>query len=140
MKGIYRENKKFKCKKGDTVIVSSRYDGKAVVLESLNRPYHPSGALFFEFESGDLELFLIELVEYLSAWEIDYTPEVKCYQEEIHVFRNGCERSITVNPSNSSFNFTAYADKNDDYWTYLTPNKLRYFVELMMPALRKGVK
>lgn len=136
MKMVKRNEQVFECKNGDKLKTSSRSDGKAVILESVNRKSSVSGVYRFSFTKDEMNRFLDELAAYLNEWGIKYTPEDRCYSEEINVYRDLVERSISTTPGKQEFHFIAYTDSEDDYWSYLTPNKLRYFVELMLPGLK----
>lgn len=140
MKKISREERVFQCVNGDKLKISTRNDGKAVILESENRKLWKFGGIDFTFTESELKKVLIEMIVYLEEWGItNLTPEDKCYNEEINVFKDGVERSINTNARTKSFSFIAYTDDEDAYWTYLTPKKLKYFVELMLPGLKEPI-
>lgn len=140
MKKISRDEQAFQCVGGDKLKISTRNDGKAVILESMKRELQKFGGISFTFTEPELEKVLIELIAYLEEWGItNLTPEDKCYNEEINVFKDGVERSINTNARTKNFSFIAYTDDEDAYWTYLTPKKLKYFVELMLPGLKEPI-
>jgi hypothetical protein len=115
----------------DTLILRAREDGRAIILESKNRKPNPSGYYVFHLGRENAIRLTDEIIKYLEAWGIEYTAEDKAYCEEINVYADEVERSITV--SGDKVSFICYTDdENDDYWTFLTPHKAKYFVELML--------
>lgn len=90
------------------------------------------------FESNELKRFLSFCIDsYLKiGGTIDQIkPEDKPYSEELNVYKDEIERSITT--ERNGFSFICYTDQENDEWTYLTKAKLRYFIELLLPSLEQ---
>lgn len=114
----------------DMLIVKPREDGRAIILESKNKVPTRNGFYIFKLGRENAIKLSNYIIEYLNAWGIDYTPEDKAYSEEINVYADEVERSISISADNISF--ICYTDESDDYWTFLTPYKAKYFVELLL--------
>jgi len=90
------------------------------------------------FESTELKRFLSFCID--SYLKIGGTikqikPQDKPYSEELNVYKDEIERSITT--ERNGFSFICYTDRENDEWTYLTKAKLRYFIELLLPSLEQ---
>lgn len=115
----------------DKLVVRAREDGRAVILESKDRTAHKNGHYFFHLGLENSIILTNYLIQYLDAWGIEYKAEDKSYHEEINVFADEVERSISI--YDGKISYICYTDdENDDHWTFLTPHKAKYFVELML--------
>jgi hypothetical protein len=114
----------------EKLIVRAREDGRAIIFESKNRVAHNNGHFSFNLGLENSIMLINYMIQYLNHWGMDYTAEDKSYSEEINVFADEVERSISL--SGGKISYTCYTDKDDDYWTFLTPYKSKYFVELML--------
>jgi hypothetical protein len=115
----------------DFLIVRGRDDGRAIILESKHNKKNDKGRLTFKFEQEHLLVLTNEIIKYLNAWGIEYLAEDKAYSDEINVYADGVERSISINGGRISY--ICYTnDEMDDHWTFLTPRKAKCFVELML--------
>ncbi|PLS19043.1 hypothetical protein CVD28_01160 [Bacillus sp. M6-12] len=130
--GIAFEPVEINCQSSDDkLIVRAREDGKAIILESKNRIPEKSGHFRFDLGKENAMALTNAIIPYVKAWGLEYTAEDKAYHEEINVFADEVERSISV--GGGKISYICYTDNDqDDYWTFLTPSKARYFVELML--------
>lgn len=111
-------------------------DTKRLIINPLHKEPIKSQSWLCVFEKTELKRFLdfcTECYIKIGGKESDIKPETKIYSEEINVYKDEIERSITT--TKNGFSFICYTDKVDDEWTYLTKAKLRYFIELLTPSL-----
>ncbi|WPS85548.1 hypothetical protein SMD22_00375 (plasmid) [Brevibacillus halotolerans] len=115
----------------DKLIVRGREDGRAIILESKNRKANGMGGYSFNFSAEQLWKLTNEIIKYLDGWGISYNAEDKAYSDEINVFADEVERSISI--SRERISFICYTDDHtDDHWAFLTPHKAKYFAELLL--------
>lgn len=137
--GLILEPIELHCHKAnDVLVIRPREDGRAIILESKNRVAHKNGHYFFDLGLENSITLTNYVIQYLNHWGIDYTAEDKSYSEEIHVYADEVERSISL--CNGKISYVCYTDDSDDYWTFLTPSKAKYFVELMLGYINEQQK
>ena len=124
---------------GDMLVIKAREDGRAIILESKNKISNVNGHFSFNLGLENSITLTNHIIKYLDAWGMEYTAEDKSYSEEINVYADEVERSISI--SNGKISYICYTgDKNDDHWTFLTPSKAKYFVEIMLGYIHSETK
>lgn len=127
---------------GKKLTVTPRKDNGALILkgeraEHLNKDGR-LGTILFRLKQAEFT----QLMNYFHAYAIlagEDTYEIydRAYSEELNIYKDEVERSISV--AGSRISYICYTgDETDDDWTYLTPARVKECLRLMLPELFKG--